>query len=88
LGGGATINIDNFNPGDFSPVAPGTPGAITTRVLPANISGSYSSRLNLARLRVGGTGVGRGATLSLSFAPGDTQPQKMSGRILGEAIRF
>jgi hypothetical protein len=85
LGGSATINVDNFDPGD-SPS--GQPGTHTVRGFPAIISGGYSSRLNLARLRVAGTGVGRGAVLSLSFAPGDARPEKMSGRILGQAIRF
>lgn len=62
------------------------------RAMPTKLTGSYSGNTGLARVRLAGLAVPnfynyRGNQLSLSFFPGAPQPERVTGKILGQTVR-
>ncbi len=96
LGGTAVVSIDNFVDGSGSLY---NQQITNPRELPAKLNGTYSLHRNLATVSISGVlgNVGdpardpidgRGFSLNLRFEPGAGFPTRMTGRILGEVIRF
>ena len=59
------------------------------RSLPTTLSGSYSSKTDLSKIKLVGTGEGLGssATLKISTTDLDSQVQTLQGRILGQTVK-
>lgn len=81
LGGSATIIVNSFMAPD------GSTWPADGRVIPTNVSGSYVARTDLARTQLTGINEGRGNSLLMIFSPG-TDTAQLSGRILGQTIRY
>jgi hypothetical protein len=82
IGGTATFTINHY-------VSPsGDANTLPYTTLQANVNGNYSAQWNLEQLMLTGLSTSRGTSLSLKFLPGDTMPVKMTGKALGQTIRF
>ena len=81
LTGTATFSISGY----ASPNAPA--GFPTSRILQARLTGVYSSRTGLAKVALSGVAESRGTSLVIEFEPGAAQPEKMTGRVLGQSVK-
>ena len=80
--GSGTINVAAYN----SPELPG--GWPAERILPTEVSGSYNTSKNLVNSSLKGINEGKGSNLNLKFQPGSIFPAKMSGKVMGQSIKF
>ncbi len=82
IGGTGTFTISDYSPPD-NPA-----GFPTDRLLPANVSGSYSQHTGFSKVSVRGIYDGRGSTLSLTYNPADNSVINASGKVLGQLVRM
>ncbi len=69
--------------------SPETPGGWPVdRVLPTEVRGSYNSSKELISTTSKGFDVGSGSKVNLKFKLGESLPQKMSGKVLGQNIKW
>ena len=80
--GTGTIEIAAFE----SPELPG--GWPAKRILYTEVSGSYNNSKNLANVNQKSIDQEKGSNLTLKFAPGAAFPSKMSGKVLGQNIKW
>ena len=82
LAGTATILVHN----------PGAPGQAAylpaARTLNANLAGSYRPTLGLSQVQLTGLPGSSPTTLDLTLVSGETQPGRITGRILGQTVRY
>lgn len=57
------------------------------RVIPMRLSGSYSSRNDVTRLKMSGAGPSRGVKVNLSFAGDADELVDLRGKVLGQTLR-
>jgi hypothetical protein len=69
-----------------SPELPG--GWPANRILPAQVSGTYSNSKQIASSNLKGIDEAKGSNLNVKFQPGGTFPTKMSGKVLGQNIKW
>jgi type 1 fimbria pilin len=80
--GTGTIDIAAYD----SPELPG--GWPATRILYTDVKGSYNDSKNLANSNLNGIDEAKGSNLTVKFQPGSTFPTKMSGKVLGQQIKW
>jgi hypothetical protein len=82
LAGTATIVIHN-------PGAPGQAAYLpTARTLNANLAGSYRPTLALSQVQLTGLPGSSPTSLDLTLVRGEAQPGRITGRILGQTVRY
>ncbi len=81
IGGTGTFAISDFIPPD-NPA-----GFPTQRLLPATAHGSYSQRTGSSKVSVHGIYDGRGSNVSVTYDAADNTLQKLSGKVMGQAVR-
>ena len=81
IGTGAII-VSAYN----SPETPG--GWPANPILYMEVTGSYNSSQNLANSSLKGIDEAKGSNLTLKFHPGAPFPTKMSGKVLGQNIKW
>jgi hypothetical protein len=60
----------------------------TGRVIPMNLTGTYSPASDIARLRMSGAGASRGVNLKVDFDAETDIVWNVRGKILGQSVRF
>ncbi len=80
--GSGTIEVASFR----SPELPG--GWPAKRILLNEVSGTYNSSKHLADANFKGIEEAKGSSLNVKFQPGATFPTKMSGKVLGQNIKW
>lgn len=80
--GTGTIEVAAFH----SPELPG--GWPATRILYTEVKGTYNSSKNLANTNLDGIDEDKGSNLNVKFEPGSIFPTKMSGKVLGQKIKW
>jgi hypothetical protein len=61
----------------------------TTRSLSANLSGTYSSKTDVAKVKMTGINEGKGSSVNIDFTTSDTGStlQKLRGRVSGQTVK-
>jgi len=81
IGGTGTVTVNS------SAALQNSVDTSTSRVMTENVSAGYKAAENQAQAVLSGLAGSRPSSLHIYFAPGATQPSRMSGKLLGQTVK-